>query len=162
MNCRQASALPIFSRASSLRSAGSRQSFSSRSNYSRPIESAQIQPFAHFARLNPSGINTSEKSRCNSSRISTSAKSSFFIKSLIIHDLKSIRIITRDNKPSRINTSENYRWKSLRINTSKNTPGGGGGMPPAGQGSLPPPPLETQRRRLDAHGSRMEELADIR
>jgi hypothetical protein len=46
-----------------------------------------------------------------------------------MHDLKSIRIITRDNKPSRINTSENYRWKSLRINTSKNTPGGGGDAP---------------------------------
>jgi len=54
-------------------------------------------------------------------------KSSFFIKSLIMNDLKSIRIIRGDNKTFTINTSENYCWKPFRINTSKKHPGEGGG-----------------------------------
>jgi hypothetical protein len=69
--------------------------------------------------------------RANPSRINTSVKSSFFIKSLIMNDLKSIRISNRDNKSPRINTSETCNCKSLRINTSKKHPGEGVGSPSA-------------------------------
>ena len=57
--------------------------------------------------------------RPNPPRINTSMKSLFFIKSLIMNDLKSNRINTGDNKPCRINTSERCSWKPFRINTSK-------------------------------------------
>ena len=50
-------------------------------------------------------------------------KSSFFIKSLIMSDLKSNKISTGDNKTFRISTSEKRSYKPFRINTSKNTPG---------------------------------------
>jgi len=66
--------------------------------------------------------------RPNPPRINTSANSSFFIKSLIMNDLKFNRISKGDNKSSRINTSENYRCKPFRINTSRNM--GGWGAPP--------------------------------
>ena len=46
------------------------------------------------------------QSRLNPIRINTSMKSSFFIKSLIMSDLKSNKISTGDNKSFRINTSE--------------------------------------------------------
>jgi len=81
---------------------------------SRSQLTARSQPSLHFART-------------KSSRINTSVKSSFFMKSLITNDLKSNRISTGDNKPRRINTSENYHSKPFRINTSKKHPGGGGG-----------------------------------
>jgi hypothetical protein len=74
---------------------------------SRPISPARIHSPVPTARPNPS-------------RINTSANSSFFIKSLIINDLKSNRMSERGNKSPRINTSENYRSKSFRINTSRN------------------------------------------
>ena len=61
--------------------------------------------------------------RPNPSRINTSMKSSFFIKSLIMHDLKSIRISDGDNKSPRINTSSTFRNKSSIISTSKKHPG---------------------------------------
>jgi hypothetical protein len=91
-----------------------RRSFPSRRNLSRSISPAQIQPRAPTACSNPS-------------RINTSVNPSFFIKSLIMNDFKSIRITTRDNKPSRINTSENHCSKPFRINTSKKHPGEGAG-----------------------------------
>jgi len=125
VNCKQAFALPIFSGASFLGDTLPHNGVSSRGHYSRSIKSAQIQPFARFAPFKSSRFNTSEKSRCNSSRINTFAKSSFFIKSLIINDFKSIRITRRDNKPCIINTSETFVSKPFRINTSENTPGGG-------------------------------------
>jgi hypothetical protein len=74
---------------------------------SRAVSSVQVQSSVRNARPNPS-------------RINTSANSSFFIKSLIINDLKSNRMSERGNKSPRINTSENYRSKSFRINTSRN------------------------------------------
>ena len=67
--------------------------------------------------------------RPNPSRINTSVNSSFFIKSLIMNDLKSNRISTRSNKPCIINTSGKYNWKPFRINTSKKHPGEGGDAP---------------------------------
>jgi hypothetical protein len=73
----------------------------------------KMQPFVYFVRP-------------NSSRINTSANSSFFTKSLIMNDLKSNRISKRANKSSIINTSGHYGCKSSRINTSRNHPGGGG------------------------------------
>ena len=81
------------------------------------------------------------QSRLNPIRINTSMKSSFFIKSLIMSDLKSNRISTGDNKTFRISTSEKRSYKPFRINTSKNTPGEGGGMPLAGQAAQPAQPL---------------------
>jgi len=77
----------------------------------------RLQPSVHTARPNPS-------------RINTSVSSAFFIKSLIMNDLKSNRISKRDNKPFRINTSENYCWKPFRINTSRKYPGEGVGCSP--------------------------------
>jgi len=81
---------------------------------SRLILPAHVQPSLPTAQPNPS-------------RINTSANLSFFIKSLIMNDLKSNRISKRDNKPSRINTSENHCSKPFRINTSKKHPGEGAG-----------------------------------
>jgi hypothetical protein len=66
--------------------------------------------------------------RPNHSRINTSANSSFFIKSLIINDLKSNRISKRACKSTRINTSEIRVCKSLRINTSRRHRGEGVGV----------------------------------
>jgi hypothetical protein len=80
----------------------------------------QVQPPVHVARPNPS-------------RINTSANLSFFIKSLIMNDLKSIRISVADNKSPRINTSNTFGYKPLRINTSKKHPGGGGVKPATDQ-----------------------------
>jgi hypothetical protein len=68
--------------------------------------------------------------RPNPPRINTSANPSFFIKSLIMNDLKSNRISKRACKPPRINTSENYGCKPFRINTSRNHPGEGVGVKP--------------------------------
>jgi len=71
------------------------------------------QPSVHLARPNPP-------------RINTSVNPSFFIKSLIMNDLKSIRISIADNKSSRINTSSTCSRKPSIINTSKKHPGGWG------------------------------------
>jgi hypothetical protein len=64
--------------------------------------------------------------RPNPPKINTSANFSFFIKSLIMNDLKSNRISKRANKSPRISTSGHYGCKSSRINTSRNHPGEGG------------------------------------
>ena len=116
------------------------------SNQFRANSPAQTQPFVYFGSYNPS-------------RINTSMKSSFFIKSLIMNDLKSIRIRTGDNKTFTINTSENYCWKPFSINTSKEHPGEGGGYrhpvahfrrsPHATRHSpLPHPPCRARRHLL--------------
>ena len=75
--------------------------------------------------------------RPNPSRINTSMKSSFFIKSLIMHDLKSIRISNAANKSSRIRTSSRCSYKSSIINTSKKRPGEEGGVTPYRVQTLP-------------------------
>jgi hypothetical protein len=80
---------------------------------SRLILPAHVQPSLPTAQPNPS-------------RINTSANLSFFIKSLIMNDLKSNRISKRANKSPRISTSGHYGCKSSRINTSRNHPGEGG------------------------------------
>jgi len=76
------------------------------------ISLAQIRPLVHYSCPNPS-------------RINTSANSSFFIKSLIMNDLKSNRISKRGHKSPRINTSETGVCKPFRINTSKKHRGEG-------------------------------------
>jgi hypothetical protein len=84
---------------------------------------AQIRPFMHFAPLNSSRINTSEKFPI--SRIS-----------LIRNDFNPTRINTsgnKDLKSIRINTSGSKDLKSFRINTSKKQGRGGHASPP------PPP-----------------------
>ena len=63
--------------------------------------------------------------RPNPPKINTSANFSFFIKSLIMNDLKSNRISKRANKSPRISTSGHYGCKSSRINTSRNMGEGG-------------------------------------
>lgn len=80
----------------------------------RLISSIQVRSFVRVPSL-------------KSSRINTSANPAFFIKSLILHDLKSIRINKRACKYPRIKTSEMYSCKSSRINTSKKYPGEGVG-----------------------------------
>jgi hypothetical protein len=110
VSSRQSFAPPIFSEAAPLRQSRECKSLSSRANHSVPIRPAYIQPFVHFASLNPSGINTSGNFPI--SRIS-----------LIWHAFNFTRINTsgnKDLKSRRINTSGSKDLKSLRINTSKN------------------------------------------
>jgi hypothetical protein len=83
---------------------------------SRGISPAQIQPFARFAPLNSSRINTSEKFLV--SRIS-----------LICYGFNSTKINTSGNKDLKspgINTSGSKDLKPFRINTSKKQGRGGG------------------------------------
>ena len=119
-----------------------RKSSPSRPLPPRSASPFQIQPPLYFAPPNPPTINTS-------------ANSSIFIKSLIMNDLKSIRIITGDNKPCRINTSEKRSSKPFRINTSKKHPGEGVGARAYWIQSLlkvrqhiASPPRQTPRARL--------------
>lgn len=63
--------------------------------------------------------------RANRSGINTSAFGPNFLNSLIMNNLKSIRISTGDNNTCRINTSGWCASRSFRINTSKNPPGEG-------------------------------------
>jgi hypothetical protein len=113
------SAPPIFSAASLFGHDRPQKISSSRACDSRSKKPSQIQPFVHFAPLNSSGINTSEK--FSISRIS-----------LICHAFNFTRINTsgdKDLKSPGINTSGSKDLKSLRINTSKKH-GRGEGAPP--------------------------------
>ena len=106
------------------------------------------QPSVHLARPNPP-------------RINTSVNPSFFIKSLIMNDLKSIRISIADNKSSRINTSSTCSRKPSIINTSKKHPGGGGVKPGGVQtGRIPhrrsPTASEGARDDADSNDAKRE------
>ena len=79
--------------------------------------------------------------RPNPPKINTSANFSFFIKSLIMNDLKSNRISKRANKSSIINTSRHYGCKSSRINTPRNIRGEGVGVPKVLPEIAPPRPI---------------------
>jgi hypothetical protein len=131
MNRKRSTAPPIFSEVFPTRRVRAHPSFSSHTNFPRPLAArqsvdvresrvkrpAQIQPFMHFAPLNSPRINTSEKFPI--SRIL-----------LIRNDFNPTRINTsgnKDLKSIRINTSGSKDLKSFRINTSKNN-GRGEGM----------------------------------
>jgi hypothetical protein len=97
----------LLSRPNSPHALAPRQSAVVRESHAKIV--AQIQPFAHLAPLNSSGINTSEKFPI--SRIS-----------FIHKDFNATRINTsgnKDLKSIRINTSGSKDLKSFRINTSK-------------------------------------------